>query len=121
MEVDMEVEEIQAQACKFPRIGSASSRATNPAADDEDQDPSCLDIKRAATADAGNRFRGWHHSRIIRISRASGDKDRHNKVWTSKGLRDPSPSPIPTRDPPLDRCPKPPYNHTTPPGYPVGS
>ncbi|BFG15528.1 hypothetical protein CerSpe_018020 [Prunus speciosa] len=96
MEVDMEVEEIQAQACKFPRIGSGSSRATNPAADDEDQDPSCLDLKRAATVDAGNRFCGWHHSRIIRIS------------------RDPSPSPIPTRDPPLDRRPKPPYNHPIP-------
>ncbi|XP_021834287.1 transcription factor TCP2-like [Prunus avium] len=84
----MEVEEIQAQACKFPRIGNGSSRATNPAADDEDQDPSCLDLKRAATADAGNRLRGWHHSRIIRVSRASGGKDRHSKVWTSKGLRD---------------------------------
>ncbi|XP_008225508.1 PREDICTED: transcription factor TCP2 [Prunus mume] len=84
----MEVEEIQAQACKFPRIGNGSSRATNPAADDEDQDPSCLDFKRDTTADAGNRLRGWHHSRIIRVSRASGGKDRHSKVWTSKGLRD---------------------------------
>ncbi|CAN1227183.1 Transcription factor TCP2 [Linum grandiflorum] len=36
----------------------------------------------------GNRLRGWHHSRIIRVSRASGGKDRHSKVWTSKGLRD---------------------------------
>ncbi|XP_050272943.1 uncharacterized protein LOC126716054 isoform X3 [Quercus robur] len=36
-----------------------------------------------------NRLRGWHHSsRIIRVSRASGGKDRHSKVWTSKGLRD---------------------------------
>ncbi|KAI5340207.1 hypothetical protein L3X38_019481 [Prunus dulcis] len=35
---------------EFPRIGSGSSRkATNPATDDEDQDPSCLDLKRAAT------------------------------------------------------------------------
>ncbi|CAL1403086.1 unnamed protein product [Linum trigynum] len=37
---------------------------------------------------ATNRLRGWHHSRIIRVSRASGGKDRHSKVWTSKGLRD---------------------------------
>ncbi|KAI5354833.1 PREDICTED: mRNAion factor TCP2 [Prunus dulcis] len=43
----MEVEEIQAQACKFPRIGNGSSRAINPVANDEDQDPSCLDLKRA--------------------------------------------------------------------------
>ncbi|KAF7842880.1 inositol transporter 4-like [Senna tora] len=37
-----------------------------------------------------NRFHGWHHhsSRIIRVSRASGGKDRHSKVMTSKGLRD---------------------------------
>ena len=36
-----------------------------------------------------NRLPGWHHSsRIIRVSRASGGKDRHSKVWTSKGLRD---------------------------------
>ncbi|KAI5311796.1 hypothetical protein L3X38_040969 [Prunus dulcis] len=105
----MEVEEIKAQACKFPRIGNGSNRETNPAADDEDQDPSCLALKRAATADAGNCFRVWHHSRIIHVSRASGDKDWHSKVWTSKGLRDPSPSLIPTQDPPLDRRPTPPY------------
>ncbi|VVA33389.1 PREDICTED: mRNAion factor [Prunus dulcis] len=90
----MEVEEIQAQACKFPRIGNGSSRATNPAADDEDQDPSCLALKRTATADADNCFSGWHYSRIIHVSRASGYKDLHNKVWTSKGLRDPSPCEI---------------------------
>ncbi|VVA38930.1 Hypothetical predicted protein [Prunus dulcis] len=28
------------------RIGNGSSRATNPAVDDEDQDPSCLDLKQ---------------------------------------------------------------------------
>lgn len=34
-------------------------------------------------------FRGWHNSsRIFRVSRASGGKDRHSKVLTSKGLRD---------------------------------
>ncbi|KAH0975426.1 hypothetical protein GBA52_017325 [Prunus armeniaca] len=59
---------------------SHSNRATNPAADAEDQDPSCLDLKRAATADADNRLRWWHHSRIIRVSRASGGKDRHSKI-----------------------------------------
>ncbi|KAB2601475.1 transcription factor TCP2-like [Pyrus ussuriensis x Pyrus communis] len=88
----MEVEEIQASN-KFPRIGNGSSRDHKPSPEDEDnQDPSCLDLKRAAAAtaaaDAGNRLRGWHHSRIIRVSRASGGKDRHSKVWTSKGLRD---------------------------------
>ncbi|GAB2296885.1 Transcription factor TCP2-like [Dionaea muscipula] len=39
--------------------------------------------------DAINQLRGWHHSsRIIRVSRASGGKDRHSKVWTAKGPRD---------------------------------
>ncbi|EOA16784.1 hypothetical protein CARUB_v10005003mg [Capsella rubella] len=38
----------------------------------------------------GNRLSRWHHnsSRIIRVSRASGGKDRHSKVLTSKGPRD---------------------------------
>ncbi|KAM1032806.1 hypothetical protein FF1_036390 [Malus domestica] len=88
----MEVEEIQASN-KFPRIGNGSSRDHKPSPEDDDnQDPSCLEVKRdaatTAAADAGNRLRGWHHSRIIRVSRASGGKDRHSKVWTSKGLRD---------------------------------
>ncbi|KAK9714371.1 hypothetical protein RND81_06G089300 [Saponaria officinalis] len=39
---------------------------------------------------ASTRFgRQWQHSsRIIRVSRASGGKDRHSKVWTAKGPRD---------------------------------
>lgn len=39
---------------------------------------------------SSNRFgRQWQHSsRIIRVSRASGGKDRHSKVWTAKGPRD---------------------------------
>ncbi|KAK4779259.1 hypothetical protein SAY86_006787 [Trapa natans] len=42
----------------------------------------------AAADCSANRLHGWHHSRIIRVSRASGGKDRHSKVLTSKGLRD---------------------------------
>nr|XP_009796745.1 PREDICTED: transcription factor TCP3-like [Nicotiana sylvestris] len=34
------------------------------------------------------RLCGWPSNRIVRVSRASGGKDRHSKVWTSKGLRD---------------------------------
>nr|XP_009790705.1 PREDICTED: uncharacterized protein LOC104238123 [Nicotiana sylvestris] len=34
------------------------------------------------------RLCGWPSNLIVRVSRASGGKDRHNKVWTSKGLRD---------------------------------
>ncbi|XP_058731854.1 transcription factor TCP2-like [Vicia villosa] len=62
-----EEDEIQAQnSCKFPRV-------------ENEQENGNL-----------NRFNSWHHhsSRIIRVSRASGGKDRHSKVMTSKGLRD---------------------------------
>lgn len=87
----MEVDQIQAQPCKFPRIGNGgrgSGVAHNP---DEEEDG--RELKRAGggqlpEAGGGNRLNGWHHSRIIRVSRASGGKDRHSKVWTSKGLRD---------------------------------
>ncbi|XP_027180382.1 transcription factor TCP2-like [Coffea eugenioides] len=41
------------------------------------------------TASSGlGRLCGWPSSRIVRVSRASGGKDRHSKVWTTKGLRD---------------------------------
>ncbi|KAM1242285.1 hypothetical protein ACFX15_033390 [Malus domestica] len=62
----MEVEEIQANN-KFPRIGNGSSRDHKPSPEDQDnQDPSCPDLKKVAaataTANAGNRFHGLHHS-----------------------------------------------------------
>ncbi|CAI8617315.1 unnamed protein product [Vicia faba] len=62
-----EEDEIQAQnSCKFPRV------------ENEEENGNL------------NRYNNWHHhsSRIIRVSRASGGKDRHSKVMTSKGLRD---------------------------------
>jgi hypothetical protein len=65
-----EEDEIQAQH-KFPRVGNE---------DDNGNGTGRRDV---------NRFNSWHHSsRIIRVSRASGGKDRHSKVMTSKGLRD---------------------------------
>lgn len=43
-------------------------------------------------SDAGTQFRLrpglGHDSRIVRVSRSSGGKDRHSKVLTAKGLRD---------------------------------
>ncbi|XP_031259284.1 transcription factor TCP2-like [Pistacia vera] len=102
----MEVEEIQIQPCKFPRIGngridSSKIGQKDQYLDDEEDGEQQHQLKRATagtTAGLGdddnngtgaNRLRGWHHSsRIIRVSRASGGKDRHSKVWTSKGLRD---------------------------------
>uniref|UniRef100_A0A803QEK9 TCP domain-containing protein n=1 Tax=Cannabis sativa TaxID=3483 RepID=A0A803QEK9_CANSA len=103
----MEVEEIQAQALKYSRINGNGSRkgGNENYPPDEEQEEGSREIKRVAGAGAAtttdlsivnggggagaNRLRGWHHSsRIIRVSRASGGKDRHSKVWTSKGLRD---------------------------------
>ncbi|VFQ81546.1 unnamed protein product [Cuscuta campestris] len=48
------------------------------------------DIRRSKGGGGGTlgRLYGWPSSRIVRVSRSSGGKDRHSKVWTSKGLRD---------------------------------
>lgn len=96
----MEAEEIQRQPCKFSRVGNGrndtSRIAQNGYGDhqypDEEEDGG---VKRSNPNNGGgaggtiNRLREWHHSsRIIRVSRASGGKDRHSKVWTSQGLRD---------------------------------
>lgn len=103
----METEEIQTQPCKFSRVGSngrndmskigQKGNGDHQYPDDEEDG----ELKRTNPNNGGgggglsidgagiNRLRGWHHSsRIIRVSRASGGKDRHSKVWTSKGLRD---------------------------------
>ncbi|KAK6268457.1 hypothetical protein QUC31_012617 [Theobroma cacao] len=103
----MEVEEIQTQACKFSRVGNGrndSSKIGQKVSDNYPDDEEDGELNKRAGANGGggggsggggadtagtNRLRGWHHSsRIIRVSRASGGKDRHSKVWTSKGLRD---------------------------------
>ncbi|XP_061370013.1 transcription factor TCP2 [Gastrolobium bilobum] len=97
----MEEDEIQAQACKFPRVGNGrnqsnkiigSSRRGIEQYQDEEEDG---EVRRRGSTCGGsdgstNLFQsGWHHSsRIVRVSRASGGKDRHSKVMTSKGLRD---------------------------------
>ncbi|KAF2316723.1 hypothetical protein GH714_042064 [Hevea brasiliensis] len=104
----MEVEEIQTQPCKFSRVsnGRNDTRKIGQKGDGDHQYPDDEEdgeIKRpnpgsgsisgasgeGGDAGSANRLRGWHHSsRIIRVSRASGGKDRHSKVWTSKGPRD---------------------------------
>ncbi|XP_010052045.2 transcription factor TCP2-like [Eucalyptus grandis] len=100
----MEVEEIQTQA-KFPRVGNGTSRSIDSVKvrpkigdqqypdDEEDgaQQKHSLNLAAAGIGPAGsgtNGLRGWHSSRIVRVSRSSGGKDRHSKVLTSKGLRD---------------------------------
>ncbi|XP_033510040.1 transcription factor TCP2-like [Nicotiana tomentosiformis] len=76
----MEIEEIQAQECKFPRISNKIGYQ------DEELDD-VGEVKKSSFGDIGKLY-GWPSSRIVRVSRASGGKDRHSKVWTSKGLRD---------------------------------
>ncbi|KAG4124498.1 hypothetical protein ERO13_D10G043432v2 [Gossypium hirsutum] len=100
----MEVDEIQTQTCKFSTVGNGrneTSKIGQKGSDSnfpDDEEDGELIKRAAATAVANggvadtigtNSLRGWHNSsRIIRVSRASGGKDRHSKVWTSKGLRD---------------------------------
>ncbi|KAE8707946.1 Transcription factor TCP13 [Hibiscus syriacus] len=89
----MEVDDIQTQACKFSTAGNDGRNGSSKVEDNEDGD-----VTRKAAANGGgvlaesggtNSLRGWSNSsRIIRVSRALGGKDRHSKVWTSKGLRD---------------------------------
>ncbi|OIT39496.1 PREDICTED: transcription factor TCP2-like [Nicotiana attenuata] len=71
----MEIEEIQTQDCKFPRISY------------QDEEDDIGEVKKSSFGDIDKLY-GWPTSRIVRVSRASGGKDRHSKVWTSKGLRD---------------------------------
>lgn len=113
-ESGMEVVDIQEQACRFPRIGNGRNDSNKlgqkgisqySPEDEEDKEFSkrvavvaSATVNPAGGVEPGgigggglgaNRLRGWHHSsRIIRVARASGGKDRHSKVWTSKGLRD---------------------------------
>ncbi|KAI4300049.1 hypothetical protein L6164_033467 [Bauhinia variegata] len=90
-----EDDEIQAQACRFPRVGNGrnetnkiGSRGNNEQYPDEEEDGELRRRGGGGSDGSTNRFH-WHHSsRIIRVSRASGGKDRHSKVMTSKGLRD---------------------------------
>ncbi|KAI3719692.1 hypothetical protein L6452_20594 [Arctium lappa] len=102
----MEVDEIQRQVCKFQRVSSNGSTTTT----DNSSNPQKiathnenLELRNRVVDDGGGgidvvvgggggggvaRLCGWPSSRIVRVSRASGGKDRHSKVLTSKGLRD---------------------------------
>ncbi|XP_023517929.1 transcription factor TCP2 [Cucurbita pepo subsp. pepo] len=97
------VDNIQEQPRKFPRLANGRSSDSTKIGfkgvenihpeDEEDKESkrvggSTAGVGRGGADDDVNQLRGWHHSRIIRVSRASGGKDRHSKVWTSKGLRD---------------------------------
>ncbi|XP_074563862.1 transcription factor TCP2-like isoform X2 [Curcuma longa] len=79
--------EENSQGCKRSRVavgnGSLASKIGRKEHQDEDEE----DGEKRVTS----RIAPWQHhpsSRIFRVSRASGGKDRHSKVYTAKGLRD---------------------------------
>ncbi|KAK4345255.1 hypothetical protein RND71_035431 [Anisodus tanguticus] len=72
------MEEIQTQECKFPRISNKEDEQYQYEVDDAGE------VKKSGIG----KLYAWPSSRIVRVSRASGGKDRHSKVLTSKGLRD---------------------------------
>ncbi|XP_016466700.1 transcription factor TCP2 isoform X2 [Nicotiana tabacum] len=78
----MEVDEIQKQGCKFPRISNGNGRFES-----QDENEAVKGSNGLGGGGIG-RLCGWPSNRSVRVSRASGGKDRHSKVWTSKGLRD---------------------------------
>ncbi|XP_058723909.1 transcription factor TCP24-like [Vicia villosa] len=79
--------EDETQACsKFPRLGNVSNKNVGSGSGRRKSDGGVV----------GSDFQTWQErrqeeensSRIVRVSRGSGGKDRHSKVMTSKGLRD---------------------------------
>lgn len=92
----MEVDQIQ---CKFSKIsngGYASAIATQRQRMDEDDEDESenrrSNLNNGGATDPGGTVAGLYgwpsSSRIVRVSRATGGKDRHSKVLTSRGLRD---------------------------------
>ncbi|KAJ0837516.1 putative transcription factor TCP family [Helianthus annuus] len=89
MEVD-EIE-IQTQVSKFQRVPSNGSTTTTDNSTNPQRVASYrpnLELQHQENHISVARLSGWPSSRIVRVSRASGGKDRHSKVLTSKGLRD---------------------------------
>ncbi|KAL8227789.1 hypothetical protein R6Q57_015373 [Mikania cordata] len=87
----MEVDEFQKHVSKFQRVSSNGSTTTT----DNSSNPQKIaadrrNLEQQNRVDDGGvaRLCGWPLSRIVRVSRASGCKDRHSKVLTSKGPRD---------------------------------
>ncbi|MFS8016011.1 putative transcription factor TCP family [Helianthus anomalus] len=87
-------DEIQRQVSKFQKISCNGSSVIS----DTSSNPNKIATQKGnhlfPVGDGGGdgggigRLCGWPSSRIVRVSRASGGKDRHSKVLTSKGLRD---------------------------------
>ncbi|ONK55702.1 uncharacterized protein A4U43_C10F130 [Asparagus officinalis] len=85
----MEIEENHRNH-KRSRVGNGNQAAAKLDDDEDDGDQNKELSIINNNSSSNNRMRPWHHpsSRIFRVSRASGGKDRHSKVYTAKGLRD---------------------------------
>ncbi|XP_059655614.1 transcription factor PCF6-like [Cornus florida] len=79
----MEVDEIQMQGCN-----KMSRQKGNELYLDDEEDGEVKRMRGAIGGGSAGLGRGSPTSQIVRVSRSSGGKDRHSKVWTSKGLRD---------------------------------
>lgn len=89
----MEMEEMGMQTRKRWRLGNG--RDGGKVDDNDDEDDGEAEEEEEEEGGVGGvekeekgRVFTWNPSRIIRVSRGSGGKDRHSKVLTSKGLRD---------------------------------
>ncbi|URD87539.1 hypothetical protein MUK42_27928 [Musa troglodytarum] len=86
----MELEENN-HACKRSwAAGSGGQAAKIGRTEHQNEDEEDGERKGGGGADTSRRGPWQQHlsSRIFRVSRASGGKDRHSKVYTAKGLRD---------------------------------
>ncbi|WOK99502.1 hypothetical protein Cni_G08214 [Canna indica] len=86
----MELEE-NSHGCKRSRVvGNGSPAAKIGRKERQEDDEEHGERKGSGVVDAAHLAPWQHHpsSRIFRVSRASGGKDRHSKVYTAKGLRD---------------------------------
>lgn len=76
---------MEMQARKRWRIGNGREEVK---IDDDDDDGEGEEGMGGVDKEEKGRLLAWQSSRIFRVSRASGGKDRHSKVLTAKGLRD---------------------------------
>ncbi|KAK9093370.1 hypothetical protein Syun_028281 [Stephania yunnanensis] len=87
-----EIQTTQGNNCnKLLRIGSKIGQKGGELYQDEDEEDGeeKANVVGGEDVDQGGRsLKAWYSSRIHRVSRTAGGKDRHSKVLTAKGLRD---------------------------------
>ncbi|CAA2969501.1 Hypothetical predicted protein [Olea europaea subsp. europaea] len=94
----MEADDIQNHGRKYPRLSNGriefskiGQKGDGLKYADEEDGETTRSRANGGGIDLGGalgRYNCWPSSRIVRVSRASGGKDRHSKVLTSKGPRD---------------------------------